>query len=448
MWEEGEKMNFFSLLPHPPKQLRFRILNGRVRDFDKPRTHPKTLFYMKRIPFFSFLLLLPFWAMAQPKVKRLTNERLEPGSGWILISYNDYAYNKHGEETSNIRYNFDGGWYKAGAHLREYDEQGNLLKATQYYKRQTANEAYLYSETVYEIGQDGCTATELQRIFMENGEMDVANKSIYYSGPDCRRDSVLGMRCDSVGNSLVCSEWYYFSYEFDANGNKTVENQGFWDIFSQNYYRLDSAVVYQYNPTRQLTSVTYSDADRPYSVVQYTYHPDGQIATTSIYNASDTGWELFRSDSVGYEYMYDDQGFLVRKNTNYYDLISTLSYGQESIYLNYCDGLPHVELWNSNIRTTFEYTEGVDCQNPNLLFAPTVSPNPADDYIRIDYTGLERGKTYASLHNAHGAEVVGYKVWYRTDTIELDVSQVAKGIYFLRIADGKKLFGRKIVIMR
>lgn len=406
-----------------------------------------TFLNMKNI-LFSCLLLVPLWAFAQPKVKRLTNERLDPSNGWTIISRNDYTYNKNGQETNSTRYHFDGEWYVTGLFEKEYDEQGKLLRAADYYQRQTTKDIFLYTETVYEIGPDGCTATALQRYFMENGELESANKSIYYSGPDCRQDSIVGMRCDSVGNSFDCQPSYYYAYRFDANGNKTVEHEGSWNPSTGEFHRIDSAVVYQYNPLGQLTSITRKDTNGPYSMLQYTYHPEGNTATTTLYHADSTGWLLFYSDSMGYEYKFDDQGFLVRKKTSYINLVSTQGYSQESIYLNYCDGLPHVELWNGNLRTTFEYTEGVDCQNPDLLFAPVVAPNPADDYIRIDYTGLERGKTYVSLHNAQGAETVGYKVWYRTDTIELDVSQVAKGIYFLRIADGKKLYGRKIVIMR
>jgi len=78
--------------------------------------------------------------------------------------------------------------------------------------------------------------------------------------------------------------------------------------------------------------------------------------------------------------------------------------------------------------------------NPRLK----ISPNPASDQIRVDWTGIA-GATRITLRNAQGATIMQYAV--TGESIRLSLKFLAKGMYVVQLSDknGKVLDQKQIV---
>ena len=66
-----------------------------------------------------------------------------------------------------------------------------------------------------------------------------------------------------------------------------------------------------------------------------------------------------------------------------------------------------------------------------------VYPNPADDAVKVDVVGFDRNLSY-SIFDSFGRKLETRAVSRRneTETFELSVAFLAKGIYFVEIYDG------------
>jgi hypothetical protein len=71
-----------------------------------------------------------------------------------------------------------------------------------------------------------------------------------------------------------------------------------------------------------------------------------------------------------------------------------------------------------------------------------VYPNPTKDKIIIE-TSLKIGHSFLSIHNIDGKELIHYQL--NDCTTELDISDLKKGVYFLKILNDKTIFTKKII---
>ena len=215
------------------------------------------------------------------------------------------------------------------------------------------------------------------------------------------------------------------------------------------FVKSDFYSVSHLNDEGKITERIYYENGGYQSRVVLTYHDDGSQAS-SQYLVPDSlgGWKLEYKDSIGYDREYDTNGFLVGMKNTYYILSSGFSSTSDFRYTNFCDGLPRYEIINDQGRTTYEYSEGIDCGIDKFFQEPEINPNPANDRLTIKYPPLAKGKTTVRLFNALGSEAIGYTVNYRTYDVEVEVSRLPIGMYFLQMVDGKRKFGRKVSIMR
>ncbi len=398
------------------------------------------------LPF--LLLLLPFWAATQPKIVRQTTSYPAP-TGWEPYDKVEYRYNHRGQETQrvNSRKNAQDMWEVTSLSVSQFDDADSL---TQYKTYQIPNHPdsgglYLLQQADYGYYPDGCLQSEFYRNFHVTGELYYSYRATYFNGANCRKDSVFGEFCDSVGFTFECTPSSYSVYEYSPNGNPTVQHRGEWIAQLGSFYREDSATVWRYDDDGKLLELVHKGSSR----ILYTYHPDGARATSESYLADSTGiWQLWSRDSVGYDYEYDNNDFVVRKKENYFYHFNSFSYSLDRHYYNFCDGLPRVEIINDQSRTTYEYSEAIDCDIERFFVEPEIGPNPASSLLYIHYPPMEKGKTIVRLFNAAGSEAVGYSVNYRAYDVEVDVSQLPIGMYFLQMLDGKRKFGQKVMVFR
>jgi|GEM_PF-4800846 len=391
------------------------------------------------------LLLLPLFLAAQPKIKSKTTE-LADSTGWRYYNRFEYNFNQLGLETSSIYYYFyDDKWVVKRRELNEYDDSGNRTQYSVYEQFPDSSGLYFQIEQQSEVdASTGCISQRVWNQYNEEGTLTSTDKYQYYfSGPACRKDSVWSEYCSQFNNFWYCIQFFQ-TFDYDANGNRTVMNIGNTYTQTGEVSRHDSALVWVYDTANRLIALYQQSDIGNGSKIVYEYNPDGTRASEREYDLNKSVWTL--TYITNYSYDYDLQGFLIEKTLAYTDVDINHSYNEVHQYFNYCDGMPKYELVDDFARVTYEYTEGVECGTNWAGITPTIAPNPVDDFFTVNWPKMELGKTRISLHNTVGSEVNGYRINYRTEAVEVDVSSLPPGIYFLQILEGRNRFGEKVVV--
>ncbi len=398
----------------------------------------------------SLLLLVPIWAVTQPKIVRQTSAFLT-ADGWQTNFKVEYRYDPAGHEILRSGYFFNQAkkWEPSYRQVNEYDDAGQLTKYVEEQKFTDSTGLYIRQINEYEYQPNGCLASKTYRIFEESGEIYDFTKSIYFSDNNCRTDSIVTMSCGFIGGVQECIPQENTWFDYSTDGKTVTQYFGYWSPQPGVFVKTSHYSVSHLNEEgKPLEHINYAQGS-PQSRVVLTYHADGSQATSQYFNVDSLGaWELSYEDSIGYDFEYDNDGFLVRKKKTFFFLSNGFSSFQDYRYFNYCDGLPRQEILNDQSRTTFEYEEGIDCGIDQFFPAPEIAPNPASDRISINYPPMAKGKTTVRLFSALGSEAVGYAVNYRTYDVEVDVSRLPNGTYFLQMLDGKRKFGKKILVLR
>lgn len=77
----------------------------------------------------------------------------------------------------------------------------------------------------------------------------------------------------------------------------------------------------------------------------------------------------------------------------------------------------------------------------------SVYPNPADDFLRVQYSVAEGSDNSFELINLVGAKVYQQKLDAQQSELELDLTSLNPGVYFYTLkSDGEALVSRKLVI--
>ena len=96
---------------------------------------------------------------------------------------------------------------------------------------------------------------------------------------------------------------------------------------------------------------------------------------------------------------------------------------------------------------TFETTVNItitSLENPNEWDEISIFPNPTNDFLRIDFGKKQSEESSIQLFNSLGQIVFSQKV--KNVMEEIDVLNFAKGIYFIKIMDGKSEMVEWIVV--
>ena len=71
--------------------------------------------------------------------------------------------------------------------------------------------------------------------------------------------------------------------------------------------------------------------------------------------------------------------------------------------------------------------------NPTLL----IKPNPASDFITLEFTNLVSEITCIRVFDCFGKEIKEYKNLKTATTFNIDVSSLNSGIYYIQVIDKK-----------
>ncbi|MFK8007396.1 MAG: PKD domain-containing protein [Saprospiraceae bacterium] len=97
--------------------------------------------------------------------------------------------------------------------------------------------------------------------------------------------------------------------------------------------------------------------------------------------------------------------------------------------------------------STFETTVNItitSLENPNDWNRISIFPNPTNDFLRIDFGKKQNNENSIQIINSLGQMVFSKKV--ESVIEEINVSDFPKGIYFIKIINGKSDFVKRIVV--
>jgi hypothetical protein len=108
--------------------------------------------------------------------------------------------------------------------------------------------------------------------------------------------------------------------------------------------------------------------------------------------------------------------------------------------------LPSITVVNnqSNLVT---YARGAGASEEKILFS--LNPNPANDILNVTMEGLQtNSRSTISILDVSGATVKTIQPGTATKTVQLDVSSLTPGTYFIKIISGDKVMHKQFVKMR
>lgn len=141
-------------------------------------------------------------------------------------------------------------------------------------------------------------------------------------------------------------------------------------------------------------------------------------------------------------------------DTSYYGGVFSNGYMGFRLY----EGLDTIYGWvkitaSSGHVTVYEYAAyqpnlaGIDQRS--LLTEVKVYPNPCSSATRLRYQINDKGLTICDLYSISGAKIeklIDNLVKPGTYELEIDVSQLPAGVYYIRIQAGKELVVRKLIV--
>ncbi len=137
---------------------------------------------------------------------------------------------------------------------------------------------------------------------------------------------------------------------------------------------------------------------------------------------------------------------LYYSNSSQFFLQNSNSQGVYAIQIQATDGGGRSSEYSKSI--PFNLVTGFDedhVENENNIY-----PNPATEFINVSYSSSFIGPVQASLTDANGQKISSYLIHKTEPTFsqELDVSQVKKGVYILRLMEGTSVRIYKLFIQR
>lgn len=311
-------------------------------------------------------------------------------NSYFLVSYNEYvfmgreeySYDENCKKKLNFPYHFNHAEYHNYKKEFTFDANGNKTLFIYLHWDELKGEWITDQKIEYEYEYDSNGNIILQNNYY-------SDESWWSRSPEETTKYIYDANGKMTSQSLDL--WWKYEYTWDANGNMTTRNYYTWDE-SKSTWNLQDTLMWK-----------------------YTYDSIGNM-TSQSFDSKDEKWK--------YEYTYDTNANKTR----------------EIFYP-----------WNNSIadwgvadtRTTWYYSDHtatsiLNTTTPNL----TVYPNPAKDLVLFDLPNSS-GSATVELYDIQGKKVIQQKL---TETRQLAVGQLPKGLYLYRLTDSETFYTGKLVV--
>jgi Secretion system C-terminal sorting domain len=348
----------------------------------------------------------------------------------------------HGQNKllSSIDENYDSSsstWSIGTGANYEYDSNNNLIAETSYdYDSYSKKWTNLYkTSSTYTNGK----LTENLYLFWNNSQWEYGNKDVYTYNINNLIDTYLFYQWDGskwVGQSRT-------SYTYNANNKLMTSIDEDW---TNSQWVNSYKGLFIYNANNQLESIKNSDWDGftaswiDNGGTDYVYDANGNdILETyqDTYNGT-----LYRSKT---DYTYDTSKLMssYANPFGYYSLFGISPYVNKVLGETEYDYDTATNSYELNNRTTYNYTSSITLgtkklEMPNVTI--TVFPNPTKDFLNIQNT------SNSQINKVVITDITGKTVLQQEkNTTQLDVQNLAKGMYLLQISTGDEKWQSKFL---
>ncbi|MFZ4707737.1 MAG: T9SS type A sorting domain-containing protein [Bacteroidales bacterium] len=307
-------------------------------------------------------------------------------SNWVNSRKNTYTYNADNNQTSNIGQIWDGhSWINTSQIIYSYDAANNLI-------------SYLYQDW--------------------NGTLWVNNSLSSYSYDAGNNET---NELAQIWNSTTWENSRQYLYSYDANNllvNELVQdwNGSAWLDSQRSIYAYDNSD----NLTNVLSQVFENGNWDNSSQSIFTFDANNNLAGISGQNWYSNAWV----NAWNFTYAYDVNNFTTSYTYKYWDNTGTELIGGDSSYY---------------------YSHTVVGINKLVAQDQSISifPNPGNGKITLNsYNAI----TSIEIYNLVGETIYSDFNLSCQTTKAVDISNVSKGIYFVKVQIGKKEINKKIVI--
>lgn len=253
-----------------------------------------------------------------------------------------------------------------------------------------------------------------------------------------------------------------YNYQYDENGNMIHHDMylGTWGLFETADYTYDEndncTLIVSY-------SEGFSGEFEPSNMVEYTYNADGFLVEEKSYYYYN-GWVLSthvvytrdENNNITVEENLDQYGSALERHEYEYDM--NILFDEVVPFVNPEGEMPNPErtvnarnkdkYWTLNDGGTLTYVcdyyyyykeiEGTGVTE-NVADDVKIYPNPVNDVLTVEASGFR----FVEIFDLAGRCVASREV---NGIADIDMSQVAKGVYFVKMNDENGTVTRKVVV--
>ena len=347
----------------------------------------------------------------------------EMPSDWDNYISSTYSYNYHGKLTEEIGYvsTFNNTMAEHHRIVFEYDQYNNLISET------------------YQEGSS-------------TNWHNIEKKEYYYN------DRRLLKSFDY--QTWVSEKWidstmrkYRSKYEYFDNDSIKKEIE-FERVSFSSTWGIDRIYEYEYSENIKIKTISNVSNENSDTVMRYitTYNSNGYISNVLEERYKDGFWET--DDEAIYE--YDNTQRLLSMNYNNYNRETQEFYNNFKLLFEYNDNESIItsnmyywkdEIWHNTQKTYYYYTRiptSIDDVSTNVSKFD-IFPNPASDKIYLNYTIQNNASTNISLYNSLGIKIMDFKPNNLNSNLEIDISNLPSGIYFINLRTGSETITKQFV---
>ncbi len=402
----------------------------------------------------SLLIINPNFTQSAPS--QITHQQYNPNTAlWEDFKKEIFQYDLEGNvisrhtdklpDSSNVLHPKYQGYY-------DYDERGNEIQYVNNHwnERRSKWELSLIREKAYDEND-----LQIRQICFNfyDGAFISEEKELFYYNPQHQIDSALTFR-KAAGEDTYSNQSK--EYHFGVETSNWINYEKYRWSSSSNKWTKSIEGQYLTNAKSQTIESHYdyfsSSGSFNHSWFQYD-HKDRLILEYISYKAFD--YEGIWKDSL--VYFEDENGKLFKKERHVFDHI--FQHGDPVIsktttfYTYYCDGrLKSIfEEKLSNLilrRSIYDYSTGADCKAPDGAHDFEVFPNPANSQITLKTDSWEFSNMAIQIFDILGRKQFNQTIEHQTTRLNLDISNLDEGLYFLRLDNGEDRIAKPLIIER
>ncbi|WP_321436493.1 T9SS type A sorting domain-containing protein [uncultured Bacteroides sp.] len=368
---------------------------------------------------------------------------------WVGNNKDEYTYDVNGRWATDINYKWNTStsqWVANSKTEFTYNAQGYSAQLLFYNWEATTSQwvADMKYEFTYDVNGN-CTQYLISNWnVITNQWVAMIKYEFTYDTGKCTQ--ILVSSWDEGTNKWGVSMKYEFTY--DANGKITVALNSIWFDESSMWFPYMKH-EYFYDANGKLTTEILSNMDFmtfqlvPNSKDEYTYDTNGNNSQyiVSKWNTTTSQWDLYSKEISTYDLLYKLSDLIFPSGfpmMNFLYVIPTANVNNK--LLEEQDYLWNNTGWDDSSKTTYYYSElngsGINELNADELI---IYPNPVSDGFRLN---TSEKNVQVSIYDLSGSILLTKQL---SGNEYIDVSNLSKGIYLVRVTTEKGLTTKKFI---